>query len=216
MGCLGERLLLVSPSSTDSFNDSKVFWHAWQLLLRDPGDVTTHDNDLPPLNIMKDKLEAQGPWLELAPQAITKTDLDDLLRNIISTIWIGKVGQLTIPEQFQDKEEEEACLDALFRVLLRVIHSKAWKENGTLLSQQLLVLMKRNPLQNCDQQRTLELEFITEISSLLSERSSRSILHQGDDDDPWNMLEYARMAVETLGPLSTVKEVNSVKTLCLL
>ncbi len=198
LGCLGERLLLILPSSTDSFKDSKVFWHAWQLL-RDT-DVTHHH-----LNIMKDKLEAQGPWLELAPQAITRTDLDDLLREFSTTL-SGKVGQ-TIPEPL---EEEEACSDALFRVLLRAIHSKAWKENSSLPNQQLLELVKRNPLQNCEQQCILEQEFVTEISSLLSERIFQ------EEDEAWNALEYARMAVETLGPLSTAKEVNSVKTLCLL
>ncbi len=197
LGCLGERLLLILPSSTDSFKDSKVFWHAWQLL-RDT-DVT-HDH----LNIMKDKLEAQEPWLELAPQAITRTDLDDLLREFSTTL-SGKVGK-TIPEPL---EEEEACSDALFRVLLRVVHSKAWKENSSLPNQQLLELVKRIPLQNCEQQCILEHEFVTEISSLLSERIF-------PEDEAWNALEYARMAVETLGLLSTAKEVNSVRTLCLL
>ncbi len=65
LGRLGERLLLIMPSSKDSFQDSKTFWHAWQLL-RDAGVPYDHQH----LNGLKNKLEAQGLWLEIAPQAI--------------------------------------------------------------------------------------------------------------------------------------------------
>ncbi len=200
LGSLGERLLLVPPSWTDFFNDSKAFWHAWKLL--QDVDVSQQQHHL---NVIKEKLEAQGPWLELAPQAISRTDLDSILREFSTTL-DGIIGH-NIPEP----SEETTCSDTLFRVLLRVIHSKAWKEEDSLPNQQLFALVKSNPLLSCEQQSSLEREFVTAASSLLGRRQR---MLKGEDE-AWTALEYARMAVETLGPFSTVKEVNSVKTLCL-
>ncbi len=194
---LGERLRLVPPSCTDIFNDSKAFWHAWQLL-QDVDVPLQHNNHHHRVNAIKDKLEAQGPWLELAPQVISRTDLDGILRESFSTTLLDRVivGISNIPEP---SEEISSCSDTLFRVLLRVIHSTIWNEEDCLL--------------NCRQRGSLGREFVTacSCSSLLGRRQR---MLKGEDE-AWTALEYARMVVETLGPFSAVMVVDTVKTVCL-